>query len=82
MLACRAACSQPPGIGPTLYEARGPGLYMLIRPTEGRRGARARARLERERGRERERGVRVEGPQSENLEASQLIGMERVQAQV
>lgn len=38
MLACRAACSQPPGIGPTLYEARGPGLYMLIMAHGGEEG--------------------------------------------
>lgn len=38
MLACRAACSQPPTIGPTLHEARGPGLYISIMAYGGWRG--------------------------------------------
>lgn len=66
MLACRAACSQPPNNGPTLHEARGPGLYIQLNHgpwrmegREGMGGARPRARLEREG--EGERGVRVEG---------------------
>lgn len=45
MLACRAACSQPPNNGPTLHEARGPGLHIQLNHgpwrMEGREGGSA-----------------------------------------